>query len=56
MKQKRTYCFVQQWMTETLTELQPEDYWLFNLRPTAGSFTHGAFTIAGEGLQNLGIC
>jgi hypothetical protein len=55
-KGKRTHCYVQQWMTETLTKIRPEKYLLSNSRPTRESFTHGAFTIAGEGLQNLGLC
>jgi hypothetical protein len=43
-------------MTENLTKIRPEDYLLFNLRPARESFTHGDITIAGEGLQNMGLC
>jgi hypothetical protein len=28
---------------------------ILNLHPARESFTHGNFTIAGEGLQNLGL-
>jgi hypothetical protein len=33
-----------------------KDYLLFNLRPVRESLTHGDITIAGEGLQNIGLC
>jgi hypothetical protein len=43
-------------MTDTLTKIQPEDYLRFNLRPPRESFTHGDIAIAGEELQDLGLC
>jgi hypothetical protein len=42
-------------MTETLTITRPEYYLLFDLRSAQEYFTHGDITIAGDGLQNLGL-